>query len=106
MSVPCRTGRSRKRVRSLCVVIFFALGLEGSLARAASYEAASTPQPGATSQVTTTANPRTPPFEITAGVDLGYDDNVIGSSSTNSNGQASFFTRENLVLTRSEERRV
>jgi opacity protein-like surface antigen len=39
------------------------------------------------------------PLEITAGVDLGYDDNVIGSSSASGSGQGSIFTRENLVLT-------
>jgi hypothetical protein len=43
------------------------------------------------------------PVQITAGVDAGYDDNVLGSSATaNSSGQGSqgsFFSRENLVLT-------
>jgi hypothetical protein len=39
------------------------------------------------------------PLQITAGVDMGYDDHVIGSSATtNSSGQSSFFARENLVL--------
>lgn len=40
------------------------------------------------------------PLEITSGVDFGYDDNVIGSNAAaNSNGQGSFFAKENLVLT-------
>jgi hypothetical protein len=43
------------------------------------------------------------PVEITAGVDVGYDDHVLGSSATgNSSGQGSqgsFLSRENLVLT-------
>jgi hypothetical protein len=40
------------------------------------------------------------PLQITAGVDIGYDDNVIGrSATTTSSGQSSFFARENLVLT-------
>ena len=40
------------------------------------------------------------PLEITTGVDLGYDDNVIGSNAAaNSNSQSSFFAKENLVLT-------
>src|SRR4029453_17808729 len=43
------------------------------------------------------------PVHITAGVDVGYDDHVLGSSATgNSNGQGSqgsFLSRENLVLT-------
>ena len=99
MSLPCRTCRSRNCVRSFCFVLLLGFWFAGPLARAASYEASSSPQPGATPQATTTAKARTSPFEITAGVDLGYDDNVIGSSSTNSNGQASFFTRESLVLT-------
>jgi hypothetical protein len=39
------------------------------------------------------------PLEITAGVDLGYDDRVLGSSSnTSSSGQGSFFARENVIL--------
>ena len=40
------------------------------------------------------------PLEITAGVDFGYDDHVIGSNAAaNSSGQSSFFAKENLVLT-------
>ena len=40
------------------------------------------------------------PLEITTGVDLGYDDNVIGSNAAaNSNSQSSFFATDNLVLT-------
>jgi opacity protein-like surface antigen len=41
----------------------------------------------------------TVPLDITAGVDIGYDDHVIGSSATtSSSGQTSFFARENVVL--------
>jgi hypothetical protein len=40
------------------------------------------------------------PIQITAGVDIGYDDHVTGNTSTtSSSGQKSFFARENLVLT-------
>jgi hypothetical protein len=40
------------------------------------------------------------PIQITAGVDIGYDDHVTGNTSTtSSSGQKSVFTRENLVLT-------
>jgi hypothetical protein len=40
------------------------------------------------------------PLEITTGVDLGYDDNVIGSNpGSNSSGSGSFFAKDNLVLT-------
>src|SRR4030095_11267274 len=39
------------------------------------------------------------PLDITAGVDIGYDDHVLRSSAnTSSGGQGSFFTRENIVL--------
>jgi len=40
------------------------------------------------------------PIQITAGVDIGYDDHVNASTPTSSSsGQKSLFTRENLVLT-------
>jgi hypothetical protein len=39
------------------------------------------------------------PLDITAGVDMGYDDHVLGSNATtSSSGQSSFFARENVVL--------
>ena len=42
---------------------------------------------------------RSVPIEITAGVDIGYDDHVIGSNaSTSSSSPSSLFARENLVL--------
>jgi hypothetical protein len=40
------------------------------------------------------------PLEITAGVDLGYDNNVLSNNATTgASGQGSFSVRENLVLT-------
>ncbi|HET6888712.1 MAG TPA: outer membrane beta-barrel protein [Candidatus Udaeobacter sp.] len=40
------------------------------------------------------------PIQITAGMDIGYDDHVNASNpTTSSSGQKSFFARENLVLT-------
>lgn len=40
------------------------------------------------------------PFEITTGLDFGYDDHVIGSNAaTSSSSPSSFFAKENLVLT-------
>ena len=40
------------------------------------------------------------PIQITAGLDMGYDDHVTGSTATtSSSGQSSSFARENLVLT-------
>jgi hypothetical protein len=42
---------------------------------------------------------RSVPLDITAGVDIGYDDHVLGSNTTTgSSGQSSFFARENIVL--------
>ena len=40
------------------------------------------------------------PFEITAGLDLGYDDNVLGGNATTAgSGRGSISVRENLILT-------
>jgi Outer membrane protein beta-barrel domain len=39
------------------------------------------------------------PLRITAGVNIGYDDHVTGSSTTSSSGQSSSFARENVILT-------
>ena len=78
----------------------YALWFGKPAARALSQaESTSGHQAGATAQATTTSKSSGVPLEITAGVDLGYDDNVIGSNSTSSSGQGSVFTRENLVLT-------
>jgi hypothetical protein len=44
------------------------------------------------------------PLQFTAGVDIGYDDHILGNNATTSNattsssGQTSFFARENVVL--------
>jgi hypothetical protein len=38
------------------------------------------------------------PLQITAGVDMGYDDNVIPRGGSGGSGQGSLFTRENLTL--------
>jgi hypothetical protein len=99
MSLPCRTRRSRSCVRSPCFALLFALWFGAPLAQAlAQTESSSSPQLGKTQQAAGTAKAQTFPLEITAGVDLGYDDNVIGANSVNSSGQSSFFTREHLVL--------
>jgi hypothetical protein len=41
---------------------------------------------------------RSAPLDITAGVDIGYDDHVLSSNTSSSSGQSSFFVRENIVL--------
>ena len=100
MSLPCRTRRSGNRIRCLCLASLFALWFGTPLGRALSQaESYSSHQAGTTAQATTTSKSSGVPLEITAGVDLGYDDNVIGSNSTSGSGQGSIFTRENLVLT-------
>ena len=54
---------------------------------------------GSTSETAGAAGGATVPLDITAGVDIGYDDHVIGgNATTSSSGQSSFFVRENLVL--------
>jgi hypothetical protein len=53
---------------------------------------------GSTSETAGAAGGATVPLDITAGVDIGYDDHVIGGNATSSSGQGSFFARENIVL--------
>jgi hypothetical protein len=78
--LPCRTHRPRKLIDSLPLAFLFAAFLL-------------IPRNEAIGQGATV------PLDITAGVDIGYDDHVIGSSATtSSSGQSSFFVRENLVL--------
>jgi hypothetical protein len=90
MILPCRIHRSRRLIDSLPLAFVFAFFLLVPRNEAiGQYATGSTGGTGAA----------TVPLEITAGVDIGYDDHVIGSSSTTgSRGQSSFFTRENIVL--------
>src|SRR5436190_12169770 len=82
MILPCRIHRAPNRVDSLSLAVLFA----------ASFLAL---QPGHTQGQNTTSIP----LQITAGVDTGYDDNVIGSgATTSSSGAGSLFTRENVTL--------
>src|SRR5438552_7618133 len=83
MILPCRIHRIRSHIDSLPLALLFAASLLSSTSEAAGA--------GGGGYV---------PLEITTGVDLGYDDNVIGSNAAaNSNGQSSIFAKENLVLT-------
>jgi hypothetical protein len=75
MILPCRIHRIRSHIDSLPLALLFAAFLLSSTSEAV-------------------------PLEITSGVDLGYDDHVIGSNAAaNSNSQGSLFATENLVLT-------
>jgi hypothetical protein len=91
MILPCRTHRTRRLINSLPLAFLFATGLLTSVTEAiGQYAGGSTSEGG---------GGRSVPLEITAGVDFGYDDHVLGgSSTTGSSGQSSFFARENLVL--------
>jgi Putative beta-barrel porin 2 len=80
MILPCRIHRPRKLIDSLPLAFLFAAFLLF-------------PRNEAIGQGATV------PLDITAGVDIGYDDHVLGSSATtSSSGQTSFFARENVVL--------
>jgi opacity protein-like surface antigen len=80
MILPCRIHRTRRLIDSVPLALLFAASLLA-------------PITGAMGQYASV------PLEITAGVDIGYDDHVIGSSATtSSSGQTSFFARENVVL--------
>jgi opacity protein-like surface antigen len=80
MILPCRIHRPRKPIDSLPLAFLFAAFLL-------------IPRNEATGQGATV------PLDITAGVDIGYDDHVLGGgATTSSSGQTSFFARENLVL--------
>jgi hypothetical protein len=93
MISPCRIHRPRKLIDSLSLAFLFAALLLIPVTEAmAQYGAGSSEGAGA-------GGGRSVPLDITAGVDIGYDDHVIGSSATtSSSGQSSFFVRENLVL--------
>jgi hypothetical protein len=80
MILPCRIHWPRKLIDSLPFAFLFAAFLLA-------------PRNEAIGQGATV------PLDITAGVDFGYDDHVLGSTATtSSSGQSSFFARENLVL--------
>jgi opacity protein-like surface antigen len=93
MILPCRIHRTRKIIDSLSVAFLFAVFLMVPVTEAmAQYGAGSSEGTGA-------GGGRSVPLEITAGVDIGYDDHVLGSNAaTSSSSPSSFFARENLVL--------
>jgi len=93
MISPCRIHRTRNRVDPLAFALLFAACLLDPVTEAmAQYAAGSSETAGV-------SGGRSVPLEITAGVDIGYDDHVLGSNTTTgSSGQSSFFARENIVL--------
>jgi Putative beta-barrel porin 2 len=93
MILPCRIHRPRKLIDLLPLAFLVAAFLLIPCTEAmAQYGAGSSEGAGV-------GGGRTVPLDITAGVDIGYDDHVLGSSSTtSSSGQSSFFARENVVL--------
>ena len=97
MILPCRIHRTRKRNR--VDLLPFALVLVACLF-APVRETMSQDAVAAASEAAGLGWLPAVPIQITAGMDIGYDDHVNASNATtNSSGQKSFFTRENLVLT-------
>jgi hypothetical protein len=92
MILPCRIHRAGnpKPADSLRFTFLFAICLVAPISETMSQDAA-----GAASEAAGVAWFPAVPVQITAGVNTGYDDNVTLSS----NGQGSWFTRENIVLT-------
>ena len=92
MILPCRIHRIRSHIDSLPLALLFAAFLLIPHNEAmGQYGGGGAGGAGGEGSV---------PFEITTGVDLGYDDHVIGSNAaTSSSSPSSFFAKENLVLT-------
>jgi hypothetical protein len=89
MISPCRIRKPRNRVDSLHLAPLFAACLLAPVTEAMGQYTA---EAGASGGAPV-------PLEITAGVDIGYDDHVIGSNATTSSSSpSSFFARENVVL--------
>ncbi len=97
MILPCRIrrGRNRNRVGSRALALVLVGCLLCPLRQAMSQDALA-----AASEAAGLGWLPAVPIQITAGVDIGYDDHVNASTPTSSSsGQKSLFTRENLVLT-------
>jgi len=101
MILPCRIHRARNRVDPLPLALLFAaylLALQPGHTRAQPVgEAISQDTAGSSEEAGVSLVPSVP-LQITAGVDIGYDDNVIPRGGSGGSGQASLFTRENLNL--------
>src|SRR5438067_664419 len=107
MIFPSRIRGCRNHVLVLRFALLFAACFLAPVGEAmAQYAAGSTSEAGAagggrfTSEAGAAGGGRHVPLEITAGVDLGYDDHVLSSNATTgASGQGSLSVRENLVLT-------
>lgn len=94
MISPCRIHRARNRVDALPLTLLFAVCLLAPVIQATGQETA-----GSTSEEAGVSWFPSVPLQITAGVEIGYDNHVLGSNATtNSRGQSSLFARENVVL--------
>ncbi len=89
MMLPCRIHHPRKRV-NLPLAVLFAISLLAPVVQGTAQDAA-----GSSEEAGPTFFPLVP-LQITAEVDLGYDNNVNFGGPT---GGGSLFARENLVLT-------
>ena len=92
MILPCRIHRTRKRNRvdSLPLALMLVTCLFAPVREAVSQDAVAAASEGAGLGWLPAV-----PLQITAGADMGYDDNV----NTSPNGESSVFARENIVLT-------
>jgi hypothetical protein len=90
MILPCRVHRGRNRVDSLPLALVVAALLFLQPGHTRGQDAA-----GSTFEAAGLGWLPAIPLQITAGVDTGYDDNAT----LNTNPEASWFTRENVVLT-------
>ena len=93
MILPCRIhrARNRNRVDSLPLALALVTCLFAPVREAISQDAV-----GGASEAAGVSWLPAVPIQITAGLDMGYDDNV---SPTSSSGEGSIFARENVVLT-------
>ena len=90
MILPCRIHRARTRVDPLLFALLFAVCLLAPFSKVLSQEALSS-----ASEAAGLGWLPAVPVQITAGLDMGYDDNVTLSSPS----QGSVFARQNVVLT-------
>jgi Putative beta-barrel porin 2 len=91
MILACRIHQTRRFIDSVPLAFLFAAFLLAPLNEALGQYA--------TSSTAGAAGGAAVPLDITVGMDIGYDDHILGGSSTSSSsGQSSVFVRENLVL--------
>src|SRR6266700_3746140 len=89
MILPCRIHQSPKRVGSLALAVLFAASF------ITPFQAIGQETPASPFEAAGIDWLPTIPIQITAGVDMGYDDNATLTPS----GEGSLFVGENVVLT-------